>query len=406
MVGRKISREELFAMVWGRPTQDVAKELGVSDVAVGKLCARLQVPKPPRGYWARGQSGQTPRRPPLRAFRDEFERRRQEVARARTADALTKLQQQFYEAALSDLERRGIDVAGARTRGGKLPDLNPDLAAQILLLIQNRGREWVEKGQIPTRWVHSVESSAAKLVDKLLPLARPQILVFESERKKNSYAESGPIVLVRLTVPLQERIAALVRIIRDQKLQYVSMPLMAADFSWSARHVYEPTSRLFLESSLCVSATEIWVESLRRAWREEDPPERFATAKQTLRAIMPIDYMPARETALPPLITRTAAQPYQARLQALIEAERICEMLSRAAYDIERAIPDEKLAIAERIWFGEERPFLSGSALRTSWSAGSCSLKPSGPRSLNPSSASRSETSLRSDVPIASCAFW
>ena len=32
---------------------EVAKELGISDVAVGKLCARLQVPKPPRGYWKR-----------------------------------------------------------------------------------------------------------------------------------------------------------------------------------------------------------------------------------------------------------------------------------------------------------------------------------------------------------------
>jgi hypothetical protein len=29
---------------------------------------------------------------------------------------------------------------------------------------------------------------------------------------------------------------------------------------------------------------------------------------------------------------------------------------------MERTIPDEKLAIAERIWFGEERPFLSARA--------------------------------------------
>lgn len=93
MSSREISREELFAMVWERPTQEVAKELCVSDVAIGKLCARLQVPKPPRGYWARVQSGQIPRRPPLKAFRDELELRRQEVARARAAEALTKLQQ-------------------------------------------------------------------------------------------------------------------------------------------------------------------------------------------------------------------------------------------------------------------------------------------------------------------------
>jgi hypothetical protein len=212
--------------------------------------------------------------------------------------------------------------------------------------------------------VHSVASSAANLVAKLLPLAQPQILLFETERKKGGYSESGPVVLLRLTAALQERIAALVRIIREQKLQHVVMPLMAADFAWSALHLHEPASRLFLESTLCISGTEIWVESLQRAWREEDPPERFATGRKTLRTIMPIDYMPVGETALPPLVTRGATTPYQERLQALIEAERIYDMVSQAAYDMERTVPDEKLAIAERIWFGEERTFRSA---RLAW---------------------------------------
>ena len=34
------------------------------------------------------------------------------------------------------------------------------------------------------------------------------------------------------------------------------------------------------------------------------------------------------------------------------------------AYDMDRAIPDEKLALAERIWFGDERPF---SSARKAW---------------------------------------
>ncbi|QBJ16464.1 hypothetical protein EYD00_23650 (plasmid) [Agrobacterium sp. 33MFTa1.1] len=52
MPGRKLSREELFALVWEKPTSEIAKELGLSDVAIGKLCTKLQVPKPPRGNWA------------------------------------------------------------------------------------------------------------------------------------------------------------------------------------------------------------------------------------------------------------------------------------------------------------------------------------------------------------------
>ncbi len=54
------SREELFALVWERPATEVARELGISDVALGKLCRRLQVLKPPRGYWARVASGKAP----------------------------------------------------------------------------------------------------------------------------------------------------------------------------------------------------------------------------------------------------------------------------------------------------------------------------------------------------------
>ncbi|MDX0200930.1 hypothetical protein GOB99_15240, partial [Sinorhizobium meliloti] len=45
MAKREISREELFALVWERPTSEIAIELGVSDVAVGKLCDKMQVPK-------------------------------------------------------------------------------------------------------------------------------------------------------------------------------------------------------------------------------------------------------------------------------------------------------------------------------------------------------------------------
>jgi len=65
------SREELFAMVWECPAKEVARELGISDVALGKMCRKLQVPKPPRGYWAKMAAGRKPRQPPLRAYREE-----------------------------------------------------------------------------------------------------------------------------------------------------------------------------------------------------------------------------------------------------------------------------------------------------------------------------------------------
>ena len=37
---KELSREELFAVVWEKPTQEVARELGVSDVAIAKSRTR------------------------------------------------------------------------------------------------------------------------------------------------------------------------------------------------------------------------------------------------------------------------------------------------------------------------------------------------------------------------------
>lgn len=61
-----ISREELYELVWSKPSQIVAKDFGISDVALGKICRKLVIPKPPRGWWARklaGERMQTPRLP-------------------------------------------------------------------------------------------------------------------------------------------------------------------------------------------------------------------------------------------------------------------------------------------------------------------------------------------------------
>lgn len=357
MPKRDITREELFALVWEKPTQEIAKEIGISDVAIGKLCTRLQVPKPPRGYWARVRSGQTPRRPPLLAFREEVDRKRRDASRIKSAGLLSKIQKQFYQAALSDLNRRGVEVETAELQGSRLPDIPSDIAAQILLLVQRRGHEWVEEGKVTAHWSYSVQSSVAKLVENLLPMARPQLLIFESEGRNDRYAASGPAVLVRLTSSLQERIAALVRIVREQKLRHVVMPLIATSDAWSVHHVYSPDSHLFLESTLCVSAFEVWVECKHKSWRKEDLPERVATNKLKLQEIMPIDYMPIREVVLTPSVSRALVVPYRERLLALFEVDRVHEMMSHAAYSMERNVPDETLTLADRIWFGKDSPF-------------------------------------------------
>lgn len=44
-----LSREDLYELVWSKPMADLAKDFGISDVALAKRCRRLGVPVPGRG---------------------------------------------------------------------------------------------------------------------------------------------------------------------------------------------------------------------------------------------------------------------------------------------------------------------------------------------------------------------
>ena len=66
----RYDRSAIYEQVWSQPVQEVAKSYGFSGVRLGKVCRSLQVPVPPRGYWARVQNGYSVRKQPLTKLSD------------------------------------------------------------------------------------------------------------------------------------------------------------------------------------------------------------------------------------------------------------------------------------------------------------------------------------------------
>lgn len=60
-----VSRRQLYEEVWSTPMSQLCKKYGLSDVGMAKVCRKHDIPRPPRGYWAQRQCGQTPARAPL-----------------------------------------------------------------------------------------------------------------------------------------------------------------------------------------------------------------------------------------------------------------------------------------------------------------------------------------------------
>lgn len=58
MSATTVTREDLYRLVWETPITRLAAGYGISGTGLKKICDRLDVPVPPRGYWARKEAGQ------------------------------------------------------------------------------------------------------------------------------------------------------------------------------------------------------------------------------------------------------------------------------------------------------------------------------------------------------------
>lgn len=83
--GNTYNRQKLYQEVWTKPVVEVAVQYGVSDVAIHKVCKSLNIPVPPRGYWAKLRSGEKLKRPSLPATDGIIEK-----TGARTFDGIKK----------------------------------------------------------------------------------------------------------------------------------------------------------------------------------------------------------------------------------------------------------------------------------------------------------------------------
>lgn len=60
-----VERDKLYKQVWAEPMITVAARYGVSSSFLARVCTRMRVPRPERGYWAKLAVGKAPAKPAL-----------------------------------------------------------------------------------------------------------------------------------------------------------------------------------------------------------------------------------------------------------------------------------------------------------------------------------------------------
>lgn len=349
-----VTREELFSLVWSKPSTDVAKELGVSDVALGKLCQRLQVPKPPRGYWARVKPGKIPRQPPLKAFKEEITPKIQKTKKApvhtsKPSINLTEKQIEYFRRAVMEMDTYETDVFLYEISRSKVV-ITPDFAARVLIYIQNHYARWVGEAATNANARAGAYSSVSNLVSKLLAVASPQTVIFRQQRDEHSYCNQVSVI-VRFTRELQERVAYLRGVVKANGISYVAQDMGEGTDVWSLHYLHSPGSYTRISSELCVSTNEVWVRcEMQSGWQEQI--SHFDTKRYLLGQIIPIDLIPPVDHKFPVVIPHSHIKPYVERLQALKQSEDMFESIYNSGYKIESSVPDGTLFMVERLWCG------------------------------------------------------
>jgi|GEM_PF-5081480 len=72
----RLSREQLYEEIWKTPARLLSVRFGISDVGLAKVCKRMGIPRPTRGYWRKKETGHRVRRVALPKSKPEH---RQEV---------------------------------------------------------------------------------------------------------------------------------------------------------------------------------------------------------------------------------------------------------------------------------------------------------------------------------------
>jgi hypothetical protein len=62
--GKRVSRQELYDLVWSEPLRTIAPRFEVSGVGLRKICLRANIPLPPVGHWEKLRHGKRTKRQP------------------------------------------------------------------------------------------------------------------------------------------------------------------------------------------------------------------------------------------------------------------------------------------------------------------------------------------------------
>lgn len=247
---KTITRKQLYDQVWSKPMCQLATEYGISDVGLAKTCRKHDIPRPPRGYWAKKEFGKAPPPTPLPKKDDDCEIVLRDPDSCKIASPALR---QAVEKDAGIEERKEVPIAVAETLRGA-----HELVSQARQELQsaktddNRLIVLPEKSPLSLRVSKDSLRRALLIMDALL----------KGLEQRGYQVAGGPTVRV-LDCDLSFSIAEALDTEREQPQDHdLSGRYEFGHSRFNTKRV--PSGRL----SLSIDAPGYWANGCRKTWRD------------------------------------------------------------------------------------------------------------------------------------------
>lgn len=234
-----ITRSALYARIWEQPLRTVAHDLGLSDSGLAKICRKHNIPRPPRGYWAKRHHGHHVTQiklPPDQSGADPNIRIDPESHRAATRQAAIPLEIPIPDVQVPE----------------RITHSHPIVAEFRRLLSKARaddyGRLWSHP-RVPLKVSRQSLGRALRILDTLLKAAIKQgyAVNYDDDRGELVATVDGERLKLSIEEPAQ---------------RFPVPPPENPPSYWSQQYRYEPTGRLAVKLEGC------WLRGVRRHWQD------------------------------------------------------------------------------------------------------------------------------------------
>jgi hypothetical protein len=291
MQSTTVHRDDLYRGAWENPMSILAKSYNISDVALAKICRKLKIPVPPRGYWARIRSGHRmnkPKLPKLPLGTAEVARISPVLLRDRTVPEAV-VEQRLFEAA----SENRITEAHFNRRLHPLVDATKKI-------LESKVTQ-ADKGQ-----THLDIRVGTGTRDRSFRLLSALFYAFEERDfsvKVMPREKHGSVVIVK---------GEELRFSLEEPSKRITVPSSGKAFPQSSHFEFQPTGRLTFR------VHDYWTEGIRKSWSDGARHSLEDQLNDIIPVLVDISLI-AREKRLE-RDKRWAQMEEQTRLRALDEA--------------------------------------------------------------------------------------